>query len=48
MAKVYPFRKKTRTGPVKFYEKFGINYTGNLRNTITAKEYEILEKRFSR
>jgi hypothetical protein len=46
MAKVYPFRKKTRTGPVKFYEKFGINYTGNLRNTITAKEYEILKKDF--
>lgn len=46
MAKVYPFRKKNRTGPVKFYEKFGINYTGNLRNTITAKEYEILKKDF--
>lgn len=46
MAKIYPFRKKNRTGPVKFYEKFGINYTGNLRNTITAKEYEILKKDF--
>lgn len=46
MAKVYPFRKKTRTGPVKFYEKFGINYTGNLRNTIKANEKEILKKAF--
>jgi hypothetical protein len=46
MAKVYPFRKKNRTGPVKFYEKLGFNYTGNLRNTITAKEYEILKKSF--
>ena len=46
MAKVYPFRKKNRAGPMKFYEKFGINYTGNIRNTISAKEYEILEKKF--
>ena len=46
MAKIYPFRKKNRTGPVKFYEKFGINYTGNLRNTITAKEYDLLKKDF--
>lgn len=46
MAKVYPFRKKNRAGPLKFYEKFGINYTGNIRNTISAKEYEILQKKF--
>lgn len=46
MAKVYPFRRKNRSGPVRFYEKFGINYTGNIRNTITAKEYEILHKSF--
>ncbi len=46
MAKVYPFRKKIRAGPVKFYEKFGINYTLNMRNTISAKEYEILKKKF--
>ncbi|HSO87038.1 MAG TPA: putative LPS assembly protein LptD, partial [Draconibacterium sp.] len=47
MAKVYPFRKKNRTGPVKFYEKFGINYTGNLRNSISnVKEYEFWDKSF--
>lgn len=46
MAKIYPFRKKNRAGPLKFYEKFGINYTGNIRNTISAKEYEILKKKF--
>jgi hypothetical protein len=46
MAKVYPFRKKKRTGSLKFYEKFGISYTGNIKNTITAKEYEILDKAF--
>jgi hypothetical protein len=46
MAKVYPFRKKNRTGTVKFYEKFGINYSANLRNTISAKQYDILDKSF--
>ena len=46
MAKIYPFRKKHRSGPVKFYENFGFNYSMNMRNTITTKEYELLEKRF--
>ncbi len=48
MAKVYPFRAKVRTGSLKWYEKFGINYTGNLRNSITAHEKEILNQSFSR
>ncbi len=46
MAKIYPFRKKTRSGKLKFYEKFGFNYTGNLKNSITAKEYELFDKNF--
>jgi len=48
MAKVYPFRAKVRSGPLRWYEKFGINYTGNLRNSITAHEKEILQKSFAR
>ncbi|MCY1720012.1 putative LPS assembly protein LptD [Prolixibacteraceae bacterium Z1-6] len=47
MAKVYPFRPKNRSGKIKFYEKFGINYTGNLKNSITAKEDEILSSSFA-
>jgi len=47
MAKVYPFRKKNRSGKLKFYENFGINYTGNFKNTITAKEDEILNSSFA-
>lgn len=47
MAKVYPFRKKNRSGPVRFYEKFGINYTANMRNSISnVKEYDLLKKSF--
>jgi hypothetical protein len=48
MAKFYPFRSKNRSGPLKWYEKFGVNYTGNLRNSITAHESEILHKSFAR
>ena len=48
MAKIYPLRAKVRSGSLKWYEKFGINYTGNLRNTITAQESEILQKSFYR
>jgi hypothetical protein len=47
MAKIYPFRKKNRSGALKFYEKLGISYTGNLKNSITAKEYEILDQSFA-
>jgi hypothetical protein len=46
MAKVYPFRKKHRSGPVKFYEKFGVNYALETKNTITTKEYDLLQKKF--
>ena len=47
MAKVYPFRKKARSGKMKFYEKFGLNYTGNLKNSIHAREDEILSSSFA-
>ncbi len=47
MAKVYPFRKKTRSGKMKFYEKFGINYTANMKNTISAHESEIFGSSFA-
>ncbi len=47
MTKVYPFRKKNRSGPIRFYEKFSINYTANMRNSINnVKEYELFDKNF--
>lgn len=48
MAKVYPFRKKNRSGKLKFYENFGFTYTGNFKNEITAKENEILHSSFAK
>lgn len=47
MAKIYPLKFKNRVGTAKWYEKFGFSYSANMRNTITAKEYEILEKSFA-
>jgi len=44
MSKIYPFRAKDRSGKLKFYEKIGFSYTANIRNSITAKEDEILDK----
>jgi lipopolysaccharide assembly outer membrane protein LptD (OstA) len=47
MAKIYPLKFKNRIGSAKWYEKFGFSYSSNMRNTITAKEYEILKKSFA-
>ncbi|MGV8139515.1 MAG: putative LPS assembly protein LptD [Mangrovibacterium sp.] len=44
MSKIYPFRSRNRSGKLKFYEKIGFSYTGNIRNSITAKEDEILNQ----
>jgi hypothetical protein len=44
VAKFYPFKFKNRKGPPKWYENFGFNYSANMRNTITAKEKDVLKK----
>lgn len=44
MAKIYPFKSKDRVGKQRFWEKISIGYTGNVKNSITAKESEILDK----
>ncbi len=44
MSKIYPFRAKHRSGKLKFYENIGFSYTGNIKNSITAKEDVILKK----
>lgn len=44
VAKMYPFRNKNRIGKARWYDKIGFSYTGNIKNSITAKEYEILDK----
>jgi hypothetical protein len=48
VAKFYPLKFKNRVGAAKWYEKFGFSYSANMRNTITAKESEILNKSLAR
>jgi hypothetical protein len=44
MSKYNPFKAKNRVGAVKWYEKISFSYSGNLKNSITAKEKDILKK----
>ena len=44
MSKIYPLKRKVKVGGTKWYEKFGFSYTGSIKNSITAKESEILDK----
>ncbi len=38
MNRIFPFKRKTRVGKTKFYEKIGISYNSNLKNIINTKE----------
>jgi hypothetical protein len=40
MARITPFKRKERVGPVRWYENIGIPLAVNMQNTVTAKEYE--------
>lgn len=44
VSKINPFKIKNRVGPVKWREKISFSYSGNLKNTITSKEYELLDQ----
>jgi hypothetical protein len=44
MSKINPFKIKNRVGPVKWREKISFSYSGNLKNTITSKEYNLLDQ----
>ncbi len=44
VAKIYPFRSKDRVGKLRFYEKIGFSYTANIKNSITAKEKDLMKK----
>ncbi|HET6557804.1 MAG TPA: putative LPS assembly protein LptD [Prolixibacteraceae bacterium] len=44
MSRLNPFKQKNRVGAVKWYEKISVSYSGNVKNSITAHEREILKK----
>lgn len=39
MSRIFPFKRKDAIGSDKWYEKISLNYTGELRNSITTKDY---------
>lgn len=40
----YPFKRKKMAGKERWYEKISASYTGNLGNSLTAKESEFFKK----
>lgn len=43
MSRIYPFKRKKRVGSERWYEKINLSYTGQLRNSVTAKEDSIFK-----
>ena len=48
LQRFYPFKRKKVAGNPKWYEKISLSYSGSLSNSITAKEYEIMDKNLIR
>lgn len=42
MSTRYPFKRKNRVGPERWYEKLSIGYSGQIRNSILTKEQDLL------
>lgn len=48
MSTRYPFKRKTRVGPERWYEKLSVGYSGQLRNSILTKEKDLLQSNLVR
>ena len=46
LSKKYPFKRKKRKGDERWYEKISLSYSGQLSNSISAKEYDIIGSDF--
>jgi len=47
MNRVFPFKNKNKVGSKEaWYEKLSLSYTGNMKNYINTKEYELSDKNF--
>lgn len=44
MSRIYPFKRKTRVGRERWYEKISLSYNGQLRNSITTQEDSLFKK----
>lgn len=43
MSRIFPFERKHKVGKTRFYEKIGISYSSNMKNTATIEEKELFE-----
>lgn len=43
MSRIYPLKRKNRIGKERWYEKISMSYSGNISNSITAKENRLLQ-----
>lgn len=43
MGRIFPFKRKKRVGAERWYEKIGLSYSGQLRNSITTHEDKLFK-----
>ena len=43
MSRVYPFKRKVKIGKDRWYEKIGVNYSGNAKNKFEMNSYQLFE-----
>ncbi len=48
LARLYPFKRKHAVGSERWYEKISFQYTGQIRNTFSGKEDEVLKSNLMR
>lgn len=48
VSQFYPFRRKKMVGKERWYEKISMSYTGNLTNSISTKEDQLMHSNFQR
>ena len=48
VSRFYPFKRKAMVGKERWYEKISMSYTGQLSNSITAKEYQLMHSSLTR
>lgn len=44
MSRIYPFKRKVKSGADRWYEKIAMSYTGRLTNSVTCKQDEFKDK----
>lgn len=48
MTQRYPFRKKGKTGKLRWYDQIGVSYTADLKNSINIKEDKLFSSSLSK